>query len=231
VSTRISVLNILKLRQVRLEHLRERMSQESFEPEGNSGFLIERSNDREVVGRYVEKYSTREAIRDPFGAEYFFDRVHFAEQRFEIRLQSPNVVLFDASSVLKRLIGRLSEYSDFQIVIAPVECSPTRLADELLKSLEQPEVYAIAVAESNVTPDLSVKMTFEGLKDIQKDVRKFLTGKRPEYSALKIKFIFADTLRRCEIRKNGAVNIFGEYDPELVPLFVRAIKECSVEAT
>lgn len=226
MNTRISVMNIGRLRQIGLEFLHEKMLEDKFDDDSTSGFWIERANERELSGRFIEKHATEEIIVDPFGRELRFNRVFFAEQHFELRLTSPNLVLRDPSPVMKRLIGRLSEYSNFRIVVMPIECSAMQLLEVLVQRLENVETYAMSFAAFSVTPDITVRMSFKGTADVRAEARKFLGARRGEPEALKLQFTFADVIRRCELRENGAVQIYGEYEPELVSIFLRAIREC-----
>jgi hypothetical protein len=220
-------MNVGKLRQIGLDLLRAKMLEEKFDDNSAAGFWIDRANEREIAGRYIEKHATQEVVTDPFGRELRFDRVFYVEQEFELRLAAPNLILRNASSVSKRMIGRLSELSDFRLVLLPIEYSAIDLAEELGRRLEQVSAYAISFDEFSIAPEVVVKLSFRGSADVRGDARRFIGPRKVEPAAIKLQFTFADAVRRCEVRSNGAVQLYGDYEPELLPIILRAIRDCA----
>ncbi len=220
-------MNLGGLKQMGLHVLHEKMLMEKFEDSSTAGFWLDRANDREIAGRYIEKHIAQEIVIDPFGRELRFDRVYFSEQEFELRGTAPNLILRNPSGVLKRMIGRISEFSDFRIVVIPIEYSAIHLADALAEKLEKLQAYAISFEEFSISSEVAVKLSFRGNSDVRAEARRFVGSRKAEPNAVRLQFNFADTVRRCELRDNGAIQIYGDYEPELVPIFLRAIRACS----
>ena len=220
-------MNVANIRAVGLGIIGGKMRQDAFVADGNTGFWIERSNEKAISGRFIEKHATEDVVTDPFGHELRFKHVYFAEQRFELRATSPNLILFDSSPVSKRLIGRLSDYSDFRFSISEIQCSIMELAKSLAEKFEKLEAYGISFPEFSITQEIGVKMSFRGCVDVRAEAMRFIGKHKVEPSALKLQFLFADDIRRCEIRPHGSVYIYGEDDPELTSAILRAIQDCS----
>ena len=197
---------------------------EKFDSSQTAGFLIDRESTRQVEGRYVQKVSAVETLRDPFGKSYNFERTFFTEQRFWLRLKPPGLILFDSNSAGRILTGRLSDFSDFRISLENIDWLPENLLMAFVERFGPVRVYAATVDEIKLSPSAAVSLLFESTDDVRPHVRRFLKGKQSTFESLKIEFTFSGSSKRCELRKNGTVQIYGDYDPSLTMLVIQLVE-------
>ena len=213
MSTRISLFDIRNIDKLGMQPFLKGMALEKFSASQAAGFLVDRESSRQVEGRYVQKISTTETFDDPFGKKYSYERVFFTEQKFLLRLKSPNLVLFNSNSAGKILTGRLSDFSNFTMALEALTWSPEELLVQFAKQFPPVRVFAATVDEIKLCPTAAVSLFFESSDDVLPHARKFLKKKKPPFESLKLEFTYLESVRRCELRNNGGIQIYG--DPDL----------------
>lgn len=230
MSARLSFYEIPQIPIIGLELLADRIEAERFTARKSSGFLITKQSKKGVDGRYVQKISSEDVFTDPLGKEHRQDTTYFLEQPFILRDSSPQLIVFNANPLLRTLTGRLSEFSDFRVSIKGMEWSPETLLQSLAKIVPVFRVYAVKVNNVRLSPAVEARLTCEGSsQDVRIDVRKFLRRKDVSFASLKVEFEYGKTIRKCEIRRDGALHLFGSPDPILTDLWIELVSSLSTQ--
>jgi len=215
VSTRISFFDVGNLGKVGVQTFLKGMASEKFSATQAAGFLLTRQSSQQVEGRYVQKIVAVESFDDPFGKKYSYERTVYTEQKFILRLESPNLVLFDSNSAGKALMGRLSEFSGFRVALKPLNWAPEELLVSFAKRFAPVRVFAATVDGLKLSPSVTVRLCFESSDDVLTHVRSFLKKKTTAFESLKIEFSYLASTWRCELRRNGSIQIYGDFDPSI----------------
>ena len=224
MSTRISVLAVNHLTANQFSALTKRISAEAFDSSTNSGFLINRQSNSSVEGRYVQKISGTVKVVDPLGETLEFPRVVFLEQRFQLTLKSPQLILFNPGSALQSMLGRLLEFSDFKMSAEPIDIPLTALVKQAAIAFSNVRVYAANVEPFPVNSDTTIRLSVESSGDARAQAKGFLKSRSVEFGSLKCEFEHGSRVRRCEFRRNG-VTIYGECDPILEAAFTQVLTQ------
>ena len=104
---------------ISLRALAGRMRAHAFTDDSQHGFLLDRTREDRVEGRYVEKLSYQETVPDPFGHELTFDRVTYRQVQFVMYREYPQLELRDAPRGTLAFLSKLGELTDFSLSSAP----------------------------------------------------------------------------------------------------------------
>jgi len=223
LSTSISFFDIEGLDERQLLPFTEGMAREAFDRQSAAGFMVEKQSSRTIEGRYIRKLSLVNSGVDPFGDPYEVTTVEFVEQRFVIGVNRPQMILLNSSTSAKALTGRLSEFSNFSIAIAPVELAPDAIFQEFDRRFENVRVYAAVVRDIKLAPTALVQLRFHASDDVRTHVRRFLGKRKIEFESLKIEFAYSGANRRAEICSSGHIQVYGEYDPTLRDMAIETV--------
>ena len=217
----------MHLKEVGLKPFLDGINRELFTKSSSAGFLVDRASVNKIEARFIQRIIEKQTVEDPSGGAYQFERISFNEQKFCLRTKRPQLILFDPSSSSRSLAGRLSDFADFRIAVESIEVAPERFKDHLARTFDGLQVYSAVLEELELSPSTSVRLSFEGDGDVLDQVHKFLLQRqrKPAFEALKILFQFSGTTRRCEIRSNGSLQLYGEYDPSLTRKMLQLVDE------
>ena len=225
MSTKLSFFEVPGLDTVKLERLAEGMLAERFGGDASFGFLIDRRSTEKIEGRYVQRMQTSEILHDPFGAEYKQESLYFSEQRFAILTSTPNLIVYNSTSLLRPLIGRLSEFSEFSMAFKDLRWHPEDVYSALVAFAPAARIMSARVEDFSLTTGVQAKMLFVSVdKDVRQSVRTFLKNDRIAFSSLKVEYEYAGEKRICEIRNNGTIQNYGEYDSVVTDIWVKTIQ-------
>lgn len=215
MSTRISFLAMNRLRPNEFEKISSKVSTETFTETESSGFLISKQSASAIEGRYAQKISDVLRVTDPFGHTFEYPRVTFLEQRFLLSLKVPQLILINPNSAGQALVGRLLEYTDFSIAAEPILFSMKDAIKEISERFTNLQVYTVSIDEFQLDDNSTARISVESSKDARIKAREFLKPRKFEFCGIKCQFDYADRTRRCELKSNGSVTIYGESDPLL----------------
>ncbi|SRR6266478_6881670 len=224
MSTRLSFLQITRLPELGLKVFVDAMGKERFTARSSSGFIVDSSSTRSVSARYVEKIAGVEMLTDPFGKTYRVEATYYSEQKFRLSIDDPELIVINANASSRAFTGRLSEFSDFKIAIQPLEWIAEHVLEALSKEVLSVRVFAAKVFDQKLSNAVQVRMSFDGGEiDVRPEIRKFLRREGVQFASLKVSFDHAGASRRCEIKPNGTVQMFGPYDPVMQELWIRVV--------
>ena len=226
MSIKLCFFEVAQLKQVGLKPFLDGIAREPFTKTSSAGFLADRVSANQIEARFIQRIIENHIVEDPSGGSYQFKRISFNEQRFCLRTKRPQLILFNPSAASRSLAGRLNEFADFRIAVDNVKLAPERLMNHLAQSFDELKVYSAVLKELEVSPSTNVKLSFEGSGDVLDQVQRFLQRRRkPAFENLKIHFQFAGGMKRCEIRSNGTLHLYEEYDPSLTKKILQLVDD------
>lgn len=162
-----------------LRALASRMRAQTFTDESHDGFLLDRTREDHVEGRYIEKLTFQETIPDPFGQELIFDRVTYRQVQFTIYREFPQLELRDAPRGTQGFMSKLLELCDFNLTSAPLTVDVMRWADEIGRNVGAAVVMDLMqLSEIQVAPTVTGTMVLKSDRDVR-DSLNTVIGSRP----------------------------------------------------
>ena len=95
--------------------LTARMKALAFTEASTHGFLIERTREDYIEGRYIEKLTYQERTPDPFGREISYERTTYCQVPFTYHATFPQLEIRDAPRNTHGFLSTLLELTDFTI--------------------------------------------------------------------------------------------------------------------
>jgi len=216
MSTRFVFLEIKGLEDIGFDRLSDAVSANRFNNKSTSGFMVDKRSRNSLESRFVEKVVLTDTFTDPFGNPYSQQRIQFNELRFLLRLQRPQLTVWNTNPAFKAFSGRLLELADFRLSISPLVWQPLDVVEKFHCEFQSVLVYAAVPHPVNITPAVVMRLAFEGSEDVRKHVRSFLKLRKAEFSGLKFQFEAESRTIKCEVKEGGTLALFGEGDPLVV---------------
>ncbi len=211
-----------------LRTIATRMRASSFTPESNDGFLVERSRDNVLEGRYIEKMSYQEVLDDPFGNKLTFDRLVYRQVMFGLFSDFPRFELRDAPRSTQGCVSRLLQLCEFSASIEGLNVDVLRWIDAFSKETGRRTVIdSLRVSGIEIDAGVLAKFVLTGSKDVRAAL-KDVTRNRP-YQLDKAQAEVQDGGRSLPVQFSaaGSVAVRDEDFEELYPSLRASIRSVS----
>jgi hypothetical protein len=201
------------------------MRASSFTPESNDGFLVERSRDNMIEGRYIEKMSYQEVLDDPFGNKLTFDRLVYRQVMFVLFSDFPGLEMRDAPRSAQGCVSRLLQLCDFSASIAGLNVDVLRWIDAFCRETGRRVVIdSLRVSGIEIDAGVLARIVLTGSKDVRAAL-KDVTRNRP-YQLDKAQAEVQDGGRSLPVQfsATGSVAVRDEDFEELYPSLRASIR-------
>jgi hypothetical protein len=158
--------------------LASRMRAQLFTEATQEGFLLDRTRENTIEGRFIEKFTYKETIPDPFGQELTFDRIEYRQVHFNIYRDFPQLELRDPPRNLQAFMSKLLAMTDFSMMAAPLIIDVMQWADKLKLALGK-AVIIDTVQASAITfaPEVTGTMLLKSRRDVKRAMDEVLAGR------------------------------------------------------
>lgn len=147
--------------------------------EGTSyGFIIGDVRKDKVTGRYIQKETITRTITDPNGESQSVQFVDFTSTKFTLSTSPPNLEVVNPPRRLSEFLTALGDILDNKVAIVPVEATCRQWLEALSASGCTFRSKKIVTGNIAISDTVSVKASFSGTKNVQKEALSFLKGKK-----------------------------------------------------
>lgn len=191
-----------------LRTLAARMRAYTFTDGSHDGFLLDRTREDRIEGRYIEKLVFQETIPDPFGRELTFDRVTYRQVQFSIYRSFPQLELRNAPRGMQAFMTKLLELCDFDLASWPFTVDVMLWADELSRNMGREVVMDLMqLSEIQLTPTVTSTMTVKSDRDVRDSIETILGARL--YTVEKVRLNWKSEARAVVIHltNNGSAKI------------------------
>lgn len=164
---------------ISLRALAARMRVHAFTDESHDGFLLDRTREDRIEGRYIEKLTLQETVPDPFGQELTFERITYRQVQFIMYRDFPQLELRDAPRGTLAFMSKLLELCDFNLTSESFTVDVMRWADEIGRNVGAAVVLdMMQLSEIQITPTVTGTMVLKSDREVR-DSLKSVIGSRP----------------------------------------------------
>lgn len=197
----------------------QRMKDNNFTNHKNDGFMIDRVRDKSVEGRYIEKFAFQEMIVDPFGKEFFFDRVSYQTVEFVLFDDFPNIEIINSPRSTNSYSSKLLEICDFDLAINGIETDLIKWVENFQNATnEKINLDCIQINDLEIDFGIKAKILVKGDKDVSDAVVKFTKGKRYKVEKVQLRVPMHDIFVSIKLSNNGIANIPDTAREHFLPL-------------
>jgi hypothetical protein len=227
METRIKWLQSSALGKVLLEGLETALRRNAFTKSLPRGFILERTRNDAIAGKYIERVEGKKNFTDPFGNTVELPTLNFDTTEFRISSGNPQLEFINPTRALKRLLILLGELADFGLSVQEVQVDVLRWATLASRSIGRLELNEVVYRDVTVTGSTAATIAFFGGANVQKDAAAFI-GKRG-HAVSRVTGSVRVGLRQyhCSFVESGRFTISPEPDPQVV----RVVRESLAEAT
>ena len=176
---------------IAIRTLAARMRLQLFTDSTQDGFLLERTRENSIEGRFVEKLAFQETFPDPFGQELTFERVVYRQVQFSIYRDFPQLELRDAPRNVQTFISKLLALTDFSMTVAPLKTDVMQWAEALKLALDKAIIMdTVQVSAITIAPDITGAMLLKSRRDVKKAMSEVVAGRT--HSVDKVRLSWTD---------------------------------------
>jgi hypothetical protein len=196
--------------------LAKRLKALPFEDERTMGFLVDRASRDSIDGRFFERISYSETIRDPRGTEYQFERVAFNSVEFRCSTSFPQLQVADAPRSTKSFMNLLSQSTDFEMTIDALTVDLAKWIKAMEGSF--PENFrcdAVRLSEFPVSEFAKARVEIASSKDIRGDKYELLNMETRPFDRAQLRFEYLGAPICIVITRDAVLRSDNEFPPEL----------------
>jgi hypothetical protein len=199
--------------------LAKRLKAVPFEDERTMGFEVDRARQDYIEGRFFERISYQETVRDPRGTEYQFERLAFNSVEFRCSTSFPQLQVADAPRSTKSFMNLLSQATDFEMTIDALRVDLTKWIKAMERSF--PEGFrcdAVRLSEFPFSEFAKARVEIVSSKDVREDKSELINlGKLP-YDRAQLRFKYLGEPICLVITQDAVLRSENEFPSEVAPL-------------
>jgi hypothetical protein len=183
---------------ISLRALAGRMRSHEFTNDSQDGFLLDRTRDDHIEGRYIEKLTYQETIPDPFGQELTFERVTYRQVQFILYREFPQLELRDVPRGTLAFMSKLLQLCDFDLTSTSFSVDVMRWVDSIARTIGSAVTMdMMQLSEITIGPNVTGTMVLKSDRDVR-DSLKSVIGSRP-YTVEKVRLKWNDSTHAITI--------------------------------
>ena len=156
-----------------------RLKRHSMSPESGDGFILERVRDHFIEGKYFEKITIDDIVRDPFGNERIFERIDYREVEFVFSSKYPQIELHESPRGLQPFLSRLSEASDFSLSLLALEVDLFKWANVIGEAFPSRfRIESARLSDLVIEEGVTARVLLSSQRDIRDSVERFTARRR-----------------------------------------------------
>lgn len=191
-----------------MPNLAASMKAHLFTIDSFDGFVIDRVRDDSVDGRYVEKFSYKESVIDPFGNEESFDRVSYRSTDFTLYTEYPNIEIRNGFRNSRELLNKMQEICNFSVAIVPVDIGLLDIVETFQKKVNHKVIIdSLQISDFQLETGISAKILIKGDKDVREALRNLSGERKFSLDKVQIKIPTGQKVVSINISSNGSVAI------------------------
>lgn len=203
---------------VTLRTLATKMRAYPFKEDSFDGFLLDRVRENLIGGRYIEKMSFQETIKDPFGEERTFDRVFYRQLEFNLFSTFPNIEFWDAPRSTSAFASKMLELSNFDLTVTPLSVDLLQWVNGFQRlSKTKVVIDSIQIAGLEIERGVTARITIEGDDDVRDALQRVARNKKYNLERLHLKYVVDGVLIPFQLANTGLAKIEDQFIDELVP--------------
>ncbi len=188
-----------------LRRLSEGMLLSKFEDEASFGYILGDVRKDKLTGKFVQKDTINRIITNAQGESETVQFVDFNITNFTISTSHSTLEVVNPSRRLSELLISISDILDNRIAIIPIAATCRTWLDALSKSDCTIRLTKIVTGHISLTDTVSVKATFSGTKNIQKEAKTFLKGKMSDPVEITGQLEHDGDIAKIKITSSGAL--------------------------
>lgn len=209
-----------------MPNLAASMKAHLFTIDSFDGFVIDRVRDDSVDGRYVEKFSYKENVIDPFGNQESFDRVSYRSTEFTLYSEFPNIEIRNGYRNSRELLNKLQEICNFSVAIVPIDIGLLGLIERFQDKVNHKFIIdSLQISDFQLEAGINAKILIKGDKDVREALRNLSGERKFSLDKVQVKIPAGHKVVSINISNNGSVAIPEDYFSDFSILLRQSLTE------
>jgi hypothetical protein len=193
---------------VSIRVLADRLRGRAFTESSSDGFLLDRTRDSFIEGRYIERFELDQVESDPFGRKSTSKRIAHNQVSFVLYDTYPQIELRGASHDTHGFVSRLIEAGNFSLLTAPVNVDLLRWSEAIRQRIGQDVIVdGMHLSDVELAPSVQTAMRVQGREDVRAAVIAIVGSRRFTVDKIRMKWGQEGRAMAVTLTNKGAAHI------------------------
>ncbi|HZL25099.1 MAG TPA: hypothetical protein VFC39_01060 [Acidobacteriaceae bacterium] len=193
---------------VSIRALADRLRERTFTESSSDGFLLDRTRDSFIEGRYIERFEFDHVESDPFGRKSTSKRVAHNQVRFVLYDTYPQIELRGVPHDTHGFVSRLIEAGHFKVMTAPVNVDLLRWSEAIRQYVGQEVIVdGMHLSDVELAPSVQSAMRIQGREDVRAAVIAIVGSRRFTVDKIRMKWGHEGRPMAVTLTNEGAARI------------------------
>lgn len=211
---------------VSLVELSRLLLNEQYNEEKGSGFILSRSDNAQLEGKYIERSESISTTTDPFGNESEQLVVNYYMCKFSMIAESQLMCVIDPPRSLRKFITKLHNILGLGFILSDIIVNPLDWADSVAKRVGKITVTHISSSGIRTGHGGLAKISVSSKKDSREDFNDMVDNRRHSIDTVKFELKNEESQNiTCEMTRFAIFKVKGYGGSELVQKLRRCLQE------
>lgn len=216
-------LTIDPLTPKQFEKLSDNIARDQFTQATTTGFIVDAARAAWLDARFIQKRSFVETIVDPFGNELKAARISYAQTRFILSKQRPNLVVINPPRSLSAFVTRIGEHADTTAAIFSPTTASKAIIAAMARKARIAKITGILASDIELRGQASAKVLIQGEEDIRAAIKELIGERKHCIKEVQLEALLENGADlKVTVKENARFSI-QTADEECALTYIRAV--------
>lgn len=201
---------LLLTQSLNINEIAQKLINHGFSSGQETGYEIDSFTDIRLKAKFIEKYTLKETLVDPFGNTNIFESIRFNYVDFELLLIDKESFLLKIQNAPKSLLSfynSIQELLNFEVTIEPIKVNVPSLVGSLKTNIDvtQFRIISIKVSDIPISKDAKSKIEIYSQSDALEEFKNIYKYQQYTLGELKCSFRYKSNDVFAEFKKSGGI--------------------------
>lgn len=189
-----------------LSELSSKMLGFQYDEERTLGYILSKSTNKLIIGKFIEKKVLPVKVVDPFGNIKTNSRTIYNITNFIIKDDLVGLELINPPRGIKPFINNLHKITGLGLVISEIDIDPLKWLEDIENS-HKCTVNSILASGIKEEKNGIAKISMSGINDIRNEFSTFIGNRDHNIDSVKLSLVLDNEVYKLELYKNSVSKI------------------------
>jgi hypothetical protein len=210
---------------VSFRDLGRRLAESKFSADSTRGFILTRTRNDIIEGKYFERFLTTDVVTDPFGEQKSYERIEFKSTHFLFSPNFPQVELSNSPRSINSFTSHLLQIMDFKLEWITLNVNVLTWAEQLEKLIGgNVTISQIQVTGLKVDEFTTLAASLTSTRDIRGALTDFTKKRSHQLDRLVASVPIEGRTLRVELRSDATIRL-PEEGSSILPMVRHSVPQ------
>lgn len=208
---------------VSFRDLGRRLADSKFAADSTKGFILTRTRNDIIEGKYFERFLTTDIVVDPFGDEKSYERIEYQSTQFLFSPDFPQIELSNSPRSINSFTSQLLQIMDFKLEWITLNLNVLKWAEQIEKLIgSKITISQIQITGLKADEFTTLTASLTSTRDIRGALADFTKKRSHQLERLVASVPAEGRILRIELRSDGTIRL-PEDGASILPIVRRSV--------